>query len=131
LPAVHEREFRPSSGFLIRVPLLDATARTTLRIYALDTPATTVTVLLRDWNTPSEAPIAIRTLELTPAQPNDSSDPTPLFPAYAQSGLTQLFPEVTGRGWVSVEVQPTSNAKIWAFATITDNATNAVTTVLP
>lgn len=115
MPIVREREFKLNRITLLGVPT-DARFRNTLRVYSTDPTALLVTVGNR-------APVAMGTAR--------GSDP--FEPAYASFGD---FPVDAGTVRVTITVDPIVTLlpveiPIWAFMTVTNNDTQAITTITP
>ena len=138
LPVIRERDFRTSIITFISVPLRDIFGdqpmRTRLRIYDPDGNAMSqVRVSLRHGGDPRGQPVESRdvTLSIPPIE-TVLSQPPPL-PAFAELDLAATFPAAVQAGSIfNVAVEPlTSNLRLWAFITVTDNTTNEVTAITP
>jgi hypothetical protein len=125
---VRESDFRTAEFSLINVPV-DARFRATLRIYDADSVESQVGVFAYAMD---GTVLAFKTVQLRsatpcpPFQPCASDDP-----AYAQVDLLALFPEIAGQPRVRLTLRPATGARTWAFATITNNATQHVTVITP
>ena len=135
IPVVRERDFRTD---LISLPYIElhGPVRARLRVYDPDQHAhAQVRVTLRDWNDPiRRPPLASAVLDLLPPPGSFSQIPPPVtMPSYAELDLQAAFAETILHGTLfNVDVEPlTPGLRFWAFATITDNATNDVQTVTP
>jgi hypothetical protein len=136
LPVVREHEFTSGRVELPYVPIQGTSPlRTTLRIYAPDAQAGTfVRVELRDWTSLQGAPKFATTVALNaPPQPTT----VPIYPGFAQLTLQDVFPAAAlSASSYNVSVVPlpfdsTSTPRIWAFISITNNATQEVTIQRP
>jgi hypothetical protein len=124
IPIIHERELYSTLLALLQVPVSTDASRTILRIYALGDGTVRVTIL------GSMAPRLQWDVVLT----NTASGVTmPPQPAFAEVRLDPaLIPELLGTQKVHVLVEPlTPGMRLWAFASVTDNATQAVQFVTP
>jgi hypothetical protein len=132
LPIARDEDFR-SGRFGLPAVRLDGghehqVIRTTLRVYALDpSPGQHVRIEMRGWYNPAApVPEAVQIIALNPGDD--------LHPAYAQLDLQDAFPQVQ-QGSVRIDIIPETVAgvtpRVWAFATVTHNATNEVTVVSP
>jgi hypothetical protein len=117
LPLVREADFRADEVNLNAIPR-DARFRLTLRVYGLDAGGD-VTIEQLDANGN-----LLGTTVLTLAPPADPS----LLSGYAQVAL-DTTPDTTP---IRLRIRPrTSNLRIWALASITNNVTSEVTLVQP
>jgi hypothetical protein len=119
IPVVREKDFFDHTLELLNVPT-DSLFRVTLRVYDLGTPASIKVDIL----------------------PMDASDPvvsTFVFPVgrnpeYAQIlDLLGSFPQLAGKGPLRISIEPPAPgaATLWAFASVTNNETQHVTTISP
>jgi hypothetical protein len=128
MPLVHESEFHESID-LLNVPIEPASSRAALRVFNLDAP--------------NQIPIRI---VITPAAGGDPLvDDSTVFlriagvggsvPSFARfvslDDLAARYPQIANAGRVQISVSTGTDAKVWAFAAITNNATQLITTVLP
>jgi hypothetical protein len=129
LPIVRERDFRTGKLSLVNVPL-DHHSRVALRFYGPDSEAMVVTVRVYAAGDPKPA-IAQKSVRLdAPACSTDPCDAA--SPSFAiVSDLEQFFPEISHLDRVRIEIEPVLPYRFWAFVTITNNATQNVTTVTP
>lgn len=129
IPVVPEDKFRRGMLSLIGLPG-DRRYRTTLRIYGPD-GEDNEPVVIRFYSGNGTAAIAEHTVTLKAAdnRPFSASG----FPSYAQVGsVAAEFPGVAGFDPVRIEVQPVSpTLRFWAFATVTNNETQQLTTFSP
>jgi hypothetical protein len=133
LPVVRDEDFRTRIGLpAVRLDSGSETpaVRAQLRIYSLDpSPGQQVRVEMRDWVHPTRTfPIAVQVISLHPGDE--------LHPAFAELDLQRAFPQLEvyeGTARVDVVAMPNSDStpRIWAFATVTHNATNEVTVISP
>jgi hypothetical protein len=128
---VRERDFRPSSFDILNVPI-DSLSRATLRVY--DTDATTyayadVTLYAMEGGAklgtaPIELPLAVK------KSASPFANVIPPFAGFNQIGdLRSLFHLGTAR--VRVNIQLHSTAHGWGFVSVTNNATQLITTYRP
>ena len=131
---VRESELQSEKVELMRVPT-DVAYRRHLRIYGVWTTRTTekATVRVRVFDVAAdlqsrEALLAERIVELDPQVGN-----VPQFVGFASIGnLDDLLAAPAPSGAIRVVVERISgSAKLWAFATLTNNTTQYVTTVTP
>ena len=123
---VRERDLRTD---LISLPYveLQGPVRVRLRVYDPDRHANAhVRVSLRPWYLPGAAPDASTVLTL-------QAPAAEYTPAYAEIDVQRAFPDAIAHGtYFNIDIEPlTPGLRFWAFATITDNATNDVQTVTP
>lgn len=131
IPVVREHEFASGRSVeLLNVPL-QPEFRQTLRIYGLDSVDDVVSVTIRSMTT--GAVLAERLVPLEGGKqclrflPCASEEPT-----FAILGdFVREFPQVAGTERVAVRVEPRSEQPVWAFVTITNNATQHVTVIAP
>jgi hypothetical protein len=140
LPVVREKEFagRPVHLAAVPIDIGGAEARTKLRVYGLDVGAGggQVRVDVRE-GFPSGAVGAswIATFVVAPPEAPNAH----LFPACAELNLERLLVSSSAGllgNVFEIDVVPLPQAsgalaRIWAFATVTDNVTNEVTVVRP
>jgi len=139
LPIVREKDFRPE---LLTLPYVTfgtggtSFVRSRLRIYTLDGQSSvSVRVELRPWFFPTTPPTFTKIVRLTPA--TGGTPNAPLFPAFAQVDLQLEFSgAVLQAGAWNISLVPLPIAsgdvpRIWAFVTVTDNATQDVTVHRP
>jgi hypothetical protein len=127
MPVVYESKFRDSLT-LLNVPLEPASSRTAVRVFNLDasnqlpvriliTPAATNEVLVDD------------TLNLRQAGVGG------LVPAFARytsvDDLVARYPQLNGISAVRITLSTPDATRIWAFAAVTNNETQLITTVVP
>lgn len=118
LPIVRERDFRTAAFAMPNVSLM-GDFRTMLRIYGLE-PGD-VRVDLVPWYYNAD-PYRSRTVTL--AAPADDA-----HPAFAQLDLQREFPDIVNlAGSVRLRIVPLG-PRVWAFVTVTQNATNEVTVI--
>jgi hypothetical protein len=136
VPVVRERDLRTQTFALVNVPVTDG-FRNTLRIYDIDGR--------------SEADVRVRVFRVTlqhAAGPGESSTPdqllgdrilrlTPPVSAWRDPGYLEIgdLNEIASLGdaeRVTIEIEPVSpGLRIWAIVSVTNNATQHVTTVTP
>jgi hypothetical protein len=136
LPVVREREFTSGPIELPFVPLRSFSSdglRTTLRIYAPDAQAGTF-VRVQLGGSPEAAPSFATTVALNaPLQPGT----VPIYPGFAQLTLQDAFPAaaLSYDTWnvfvIPIPFDSTSTPRIWAFVSITNNASQEVTIQRP
>ena len=124
LPRIPERDFAQRSLLLSDVPTSNSTYRTLLRVYALDVSDTDVTVSFRDSPDLSRPPIASSVVHLRNAGSTASR------PAFGELPISLPLDGLADRAFI-IEIAAPPGVKFWAFCTITDNSTNAVTTITP
>jgi hypothetical protein len=149
IPVVHESEFRQRDILLLDIPS-DARFRTNLRIYAgpavnvvgqsfFDSSPQRVTVDIFDSRAIDVFPaLASVYLELSVPEVGIGT-PYHVRPGYASIGdLLATFPQLASVPSYTIRVRthylitsPPVDLKSWAFATITNNDTQEVTTVTP
>ena len=131
LPVVHASEFTAEPLHLLNLPT-SAIFRFTIRAYALDgeSPiAAKATIYeLSSGRVLREVPFTLQRFGNSPNLPNSPN----FYPAYAQ--LDSLASDLSNIGIerIGIEVaavEPTQ--KLWAFATVTNNESQHVTTVTP
>lgn len=129
-PVVSENEVGRGAVYLMNVPL-ETGYRQMLRVYSFDRNAWAARVSvfengpseLLPWPTQGDRLLTKFTVPLTAGGFNQ--------PAYAQTGdLTQL-PELAGEKAVRLVVEPLGEFAIWGMVTVTNNATQEVTAILP
>ncbi|HMC22906.1 MAG TPA: IPT/TIG domain-containing protein [Thermoanaerobaculia bacterium] len=118
IPVVREKDFFGHPLELLNVPT-DSRFRVTLRVYQLGTPASIGLII----------------------QPMGSEETllsTFVFPAgtppYVQiSDLVATYPQLAGKGPLRIQLTPavSGNPTLWAFASVTNNETQHVTTISP
>ena len=120
IPVVREKDFTHGTGVtLVDVPV-DPRYRVKLRVYMIDPlPAFPQNGLLRLRNTVTRATTFTRSFELQPGGRNE--------PYYAEIDL----PAGAANERVNVHLTMPLDATAWAFATVTNNATQQVTIVTP
>lgn len=123
IPVVHESQFASDRIDLLGVRNWGAPFRFTLRVYSLDSAPAAVRVrFFALCPTCSGAPRAETTLVLTAP---DQGRGTIHLPAFAQFSD---FPT----GELRVQIEPlTPGLRFWAFASITNNDTQMITTITP
>jgi len=124
LPVVEMSEFSTERIILFNVPVEDV-SRTSLRIYESETQGDgVVTVKVFAQNGAAELGEA--------SLPLPSRIPFAFNPGYGQIlSLGDAFPAARGET-VRIEIQPqTTGMRIWAFASVTNNETQHVTTITP
>ncbi|HET7437131.1 MAG TPA: hypothetical protein VFN10_20655 [Thermoanaerobaculia bacterium] len=121
IPLVRESELRSGTTVLLNVPL-DTRFRQTLRLYHGE--ATAVPMRVRLLSASNE--VIAETIVNVPAATGQ------FIPGYAEIGaFRSAFPTVGNDAAIHVEVRPLIDVRYWAFITITNNATQHVTTVTP
>lgn len=132
LPVVPEDEFRSTQN-LLAVPV-DARYRVLLRIYDLDRLSLGVNVAV--YGPSSQTPIDTIHVNLAGFE-TIAEQPQPLNPSYA--ALDPITDKVRASGQSRVRIEITAEGKndlppattIWAMATVTNNATQQVTAIVP
>ncbi|HXI12016.1 MAG TPA: IPT/TIG domain-containing protein [Thermoanaerobaculia bacterium] len=131
IPVVREHEFRTGTVHLLNIPT-DEKFRQTLRIY---TPGseTGSDVRLLIYPMDSSVPIAEATLRLTRSNSEPCDSLFVCYPAYGGVAfLTESYPAIKAVSAVRIELRAAfQNLKLWAFASITNNETQQVTTSTP
>ncbi|HXI13365.1 MAG TPA: IPT/TIG domain-containing protein [Thermoanaerobaculia bacterium] len=131
IPVVREHEFRSGTVQLLNIPT-DDKFRQTLRIY---TPGseTGSDVRLLIYPMDSSVPIADATLRLTRSNSEPCDSLFVCYPAYGGVAfLTESYPAIKAVSAVRIELRAAfPNLKLWAFASITNNETQQVTTSTP
>jgi hypothetical protein len=126
LPTPLESEFRTTSLRFPEVPIHGGAFRTHLRVYGLDVQDR-LPLQVRAVDARGRL-VAERTIDL------DFSPSPELFPSYAELGLQEAFPNVAD-GFFNIEVVPAAGqigaARVWAFMTVTADATNRVGVLTP
>ena len=131
VPFARERDFSATRIDLLGIPS-DSRFRRTLRIYSLDSAATDVSI--RQFVEPEQSVLA--GVVLGPFADTLAGETTvhlnaglsPVQPAYAELGELP-FP---ADGTVRLEIRPLSpGTRIWAFLSLTNNETQAVTIIAP
>ena len=134
VPVIREDRFSTSSADLVNVPV-NPGLRQTLRIYALpDVPDPEVEV--RYYRQPNDSgPRFDTTIELLRAnrvrlRMREASEPVNVFPAIAEVGNIETFPELVSEETIWIEVAPlTPGLRIFALLSLTDNDTQQVTII--
>lgn len=129
IPAVREQDVRTSRIVLLDVPVGD-TFRHTLRVYDFDgVVGAQVAIHVHGIN--GGDPIATLTRTLATREEVSTSARLPQYPAYVAFDSRELPAfQNAERFWYSVEPL-TPGLRIWAYATVTNNATQHVTTITP
>jgi len=133
LPIAREKDFRTEDIVFTNVPL-DARYRIMLRIYDLEgvTQGASLTIYR---GTPSSGggislPITSRIVPMS--APCTATPCNSARPAYASVDITALIPaSVTGPVTIIVDSPTNAPAPMWALLSITNNATQQVTTIRP
>lgn len=126
LPLVHESEAFLKTLQLINVPT-DARFRVAIRFYDFEPGNTDRHVRMRVYSGTNQ-PLAETTVALVP-----NLRLLNYLPGYAQFvDLVGAFPQVAASETVRVEITPLSEGlRFWAFASVTNNETQHVTTITP
>jgi hypothetical protein len=132
LGVARERDFRASAFDILNVPI-DDLSRATLRVYDIDAnDATFADVSLYSMTTGALLGATTLSLQL-PVHRAASTNAliVPPFATYAQLGdLRAAFPSLpAGRVRINIQMRHTSRA--WAFASVTNNTTQLITTFRP
>jgi hypothetical protein len=130
VPVVPETQFK-REAVLVGVPT-DARYRTLLRVYSYNASETPVRIDLRDDATGEL--LTTQSALLKSGIPSVSTTTPPTAPAYAQIALDSILaPFAATHSRIRAEVTSTfaPAPPIWAFVSITNNATQQVTTVTP
>jgi len=125
LPVVRENAFRDKPIRFIGL-LSDPNFRHNMRIYTngTDTPVTLRT-FARNTSGPIGAPGASRSVSLTrPTIPE-----APYFFPSAELNIDDMLP-TSGQEYI-VEIEAPAGSKLWAFISVTNNATQHITTITP
>jgi hypothetical protein len=134
VPAIPEEEFAAGSLSLIDVPTIYG-ARTLLRVYALPEAAAPREVEVRYYRIPDpgdEVRLLLRTDRLRLDVPVRSDIQPRYLAAYGQIAGIEFLPELFFGESAWIEVVPlTPGLRIWALASVTNNATQQVTLVTP
>lgn len=134
IPVVRESAFYDRTFVLPAIPT-DPKFRVLLRIYDIDGRSDAiVTVRARD----PLGPTVWRAIDLRLNRPAPSGTPPQNKPSYAVLSFPAAIPEILNNAGIpkrsefNLEITPrTPGLKIWAFATVTHNETQHVTTVTP
>lgn len=135
IPVVREREFRTDAIHLLDLPL-DEHFRLGLRVFNPD-QQDGAEVKMEVLDPSSTAILGERTITLSYPIRNIVPDPYPNRPAYANLGdLDKIVRDILGSASLiqqfHLRITPvTPDIRIWAFATITNNETQLITTVSP
>lgn len=125
---VRESDFRAGDLSLLNIPV-DAHFRQSVRIYGADSVETYVLVSVFAIDGTF---IGGRSVQLRSAHPCNRYEPCGSDdPAFAMFDLVSLVPDVAGRGRVRVSISSIPSDRLWALATITNNATQHVTVITP
>jgi hypothetical protein len=136
LPVVREDAFRNAPVALLNVPR-SLNYRTTLRVYALPEAddrrvrVNLYSVPIQSGSTLDVRKILRRSELLTLTTPSNPSLDARVHPAFALLSKIEHMPEVAGENAIWIEVVPVGDARVWAFASLTDNDTQQVTIVSP
>ena len=128
VPVVRERDFRTTSIVLPDVPI-NSRYRVAMRFYDPDQrDGGQVRMRVTRGGETVEALVTLR-YTIVNVQP----EPFPNRPAFAFIGdLAAMFPTLAGADRVNIELTPlTQGMRFWAFASITNNETQQVTTATP
>jgi hypothetical protein len=129
VPVVRESEFRSGAFSLLNIPV-DNRFRQTLRIDNVDSVDEFVRLLVYSMST--SALIAEKSISLHSATPCQRFQPCASDePAVATIDLLTTFPEVAGQDRVRIDIVADSASRLWAFAPVTNNHTQHVTTITP
>jgi hypothetical protein len=126
LPVVREKEFHTGSITLTEVPT-DGRFRAALRVYGVDdVPNQSFHIQIYD-----ETTGALLVDDTRPAR--YAVEGSPQYPGTVEvTSLTATYPQVLSAERLRIDVSPTDAARrFWAFVSITNNATQHVTTVTP
>jgi hypothetical protein len=129
---VRERDFSSSTTQLLEVPT-GADTRVHLRIYGASSPSGRGDIIVRVFSDATK--LFEKAISLTPSGGLASLPTENAFienPAYAElTNLTGL-PEIARHGDVRVEIEPvTAGLRYWSFISVTNNATQRVSTITP
>jgi hypothetical protein len=134
LPVVREQEFTSAARFFMQLKKEEG-KRLRLRVYSLDLEHSTPTVRLRiqssypltdqPWTVALDSVITLtaRQKMMTDYQGTVS---LPVRPLAVEVSLDDLLTSVPAGADLAVSVVPTTDLRIWAFVSQTDNATQAV-----
>ncbi|HEY3054078.1 MAG TPA: hypothetical protein VGK04_11895 [Thermoanaerobaculia bacterium] len=129
VPVVREGEFRRATFSLLNIPV-DSRFRQTIRIYNVDSVEDFVPLFVYSMNT--SALIAEKSIPLHSANPCKRFQPCASDePAMATIDLLTTFPEAAGQDRVRIDIVGDSSSRLWAFASVTNNQTQHVTTITP
>lgn len=129
LPVVREKDLHTGKLDLVSVPL-DHRSRIALRIYGPDSEAIVAQVRVYAVGDAKPPLAQANVLLKAPACMTDPCDAA--IPSFGMiADLEQAFPQIAQFDRVRVEVEPTGPFRFWAFASITNNATQHVTLVMP
>lgn len=133
VPVVREEDMRASPLYLLNIPV-DAKFRSMLRLYALpdlDEIEVDVRYLRRYQEREEFAVVLVRQDRIRLRIPAPIAG-FRLHPAMAEVGDLQNLPEIAALNAFWIDVVPVSpGARIWAFASITNNDTQQFTLVTP
>ncbi len=142
IPVVRERDLRTEAVDLLDVPT-DSRFRVALRIYdpfqkpRTEPDATTSWVAIELFSMESQALIASKTAELVqPPIENTCGAPTAGIACWPGSfeihHLVNEFPGISSADRIRIRIVPlTLGLRMWAFANVTNNETQHVTTITP
>jgi IPT/TIG domain len=127
MPVIYESQFRDSIT-LLNVPIEPASSRSALRIFNLDAAnQLPVRIVIRP--VAGGDPLVDDTIYLRIA---GFGGVVPSFARYTSvDDLAARYPQLAGAGNVWITVTTPDASKIWAFAAVTNNDTQLITTVVP
>lgn len=127
LPIVRRSDVSADSLEIVNVPT-DGRFRQALRVYNYDGNfAARVRIRITDLSNVRVLADSVMSLQPNAASP-DSSD----FPAMLElTSLTTSFREITQAERINIEVTSLDGVPIWAFASVTNNETQHITTITP
>jgi hypothetical protein len=135
IPVVREDRMSSSPLYLLNVPI-DPAFRNTLRVYALpDVEGPEVEVrYFRQLNPNVRLDLNIYLLRVdrVTLRSRPSTEQFNIFPAVAEIGNIDTFPELAGEATIWVEVVPlTPGMRAWGLISLTSNETQQVTIISP
>lgn len=136
VPVVREDRMPAGPVYLLNVPL-DRRFRQTLRVYALPDlldPEVRVRYFRQadDVGPRFDSGIHLLRSDTVRLRMRAASGPVNYFPALAEVGNVERYPELAGEKNIWVEVAPiTPGLRIWALVSLTNNDTQEVTVISP
>ncbi len=129
MPVVRESEFKYTID-LLNVPIDPGSSRTALRIFNLD--GTTQLVPVHIVITKAGAGDVLADDSGVALRAVGESRGIPSFARYTSlDDLVLRYPQLAGAGPIEISVSTSGSQKIWAFAAVTNNNTQLITTVFP
>lgn len=126
IPVVREKDLRSGELDLLDVPV-DALSRTALRLYDVDVRSDTM-VTLRFYSMPENQLVTSYQIGLVP--PRTDFERTS-FPSFAGYGEVMDISRFLSSGRYRINISSNNFARLWAFASVTNNSTQFVTVIAP